>query len=331
MIVAPSTRRAASAKTTLALESCREWPGRGKRVTLIDAGPAGSALGCRQRRSRRPAAPVRRRRPGARHIAPAKRRAAGRTRRRRRDRRPPRVAGADALGASRRRPRADPASQPSPLDGWASAEMLALVAEARIYRPGSRRPASLLNRCACAHRACARELPRRWPTTIRRCSAATIGQRVAFAVAGAIRPPGVQNSTTTRPPRAEDRGAGGRNRSARHRRAGAMSERPIRRGFAPARRSRQLDPRPPMSSRAGGLNRWRCCHHRRDAGSARPDPRSPPFRRGVTVARHAARLLAREFPDTRETIMTGDAASACAAAHAVAARLDERKEKKTHG
>ena len=36
--------------------------------------------------------------------------------------------------------------QPSPLDGWASAEMLALLSEARIYRP-ELRARFVLNRC----------------------------------------------------------------------------------------------------------------------------------------------------------------------------------------
>jgi chromosome partitioning protein len=69
--------------------------------------------------------------------------------------------------------------QPSPLDGWASAEMLALLNEARIYRP-ELAPASCSTAAARAPSSPARR-PRRWPITIRRCSPHTIGQRVVFA------------------------------------------------------------------------------------------------------------------------------------------------------
>jgi len=37
-------------------------------------------------------------------------------------------------------------AQPSPFDGWASAEMLALIAEARVFRPPLR-ARFVLNRC----------------------------------------------------------------------------------------------------------------------------------------------------------------------------------------
>jgi chromosome partitioning protein len=68
--------------------------------------------------------------------------------------------------------------QPSPFDGWASGEMLKLIAEAQIFHP--RLIARfVLNRCG-ARTLIARTLRSSSPTTILRL-AATIGQRVSFA------------------------------------------------------------------------------------------------------------------------------------------------------
>src|SRR5690606_34905167 len=69
--------------------------------------------------------------------------------------------------------------QPSPFDGWASAEMLALLAEARIYRPqlGAR---FVLNRCG-ARTVIARETAETLAEHDPSLLSATIGQRVAFA------------------------------------------------------------------------------------------------------------------------------------------------------
>jgi chromosome partitioning protein len=69
--------------------------------------------------------------------------------------------------------------QPSPLDGWASAEMLALLNEARIYRPGLA-ARFVLNRCG-ARTVIAREtaetLADHDPPVLR----TAIGQRVIYA------------------------------------------------------------------------------------------------------------------------------------------------------
>jgi chromosome partitioning protein len=69
--------------------------------------------------------------------------------------------------------------QPSPFDGWASAEMLALLNEARIYRPelASR---FLLNRCG-ARTVIARETAETLADHDPPLLATTVGQRVAFA------------------------------------------------------------------------------------------------------------------------------------------------------
>ena len=69
--------------------------------------------------------------------------------------------------------------QPSPLDGWASAEMLALLTEARIYRP-QLVARFVLNRCA-ARTVIARETAETLAEHDPPVLATTIGQRVIFA------------------------------------------------------------------------------------------------------------------------------------------------------
>ena len=71
--------------------------------------------------------------------------------------------------------------QPSALDGWASAEMLALLAEARLYRPQIA-ARFVLNRCGARTiiaRDTAETLADHDPPLLR----STIGQRVLFAAA----------------------------------------------------------------------------------------------------------------------------------------------------
>jgi chromosome partitioning protein len=69
--------------------------------------------------------------------------------------------------------------QPSPFDGWASAEMLSLLAEARIYRP-QLIARFVLNRCA-ARTVIARETAETLADHDPPLLATAIGQRVAFA------------------------------------------------------------------------------------------------------------------------------------------------------
>lgn len=180
MIVALLNQKGGTGKTTLALHLAGEWARRGHRVTLIDADPQGSALDWSEQRAREHLRrcfgvvglardTLHREAPdlacNADHVVIDG---------------PPRVAGLmrSALLA------ADLVLipvQPSPLDGWASAEMLALVNEARIYRP-ELVARFVLNRCA-ARTVLARETAEALADHDPPALSATVGQRIAFAAA----------------------------------------------------------------------------------------------------------------------------------------------------
>ena len=178
MIVALLNQKGGVGKTTIALHLAGEWAKRGQRVTVIDADPQGSALDWSQQRAReslpRLFGVVGLARDTLHREAPEIARDVdhviidG----------PPRVAGVmrSALLA------ADLVLipvQPSPFDGWASAEMLSLLGEARIYRP-QLVARFVLNRCA-ARTVIARETAETLADHDPPLLAARIGQRVAFA------------------------------------------------------------------------------------------------------------------------------------------------------
>src|SRR3546814_19500627 len=89
--------------------------------------------------------------------------------------------------------------QPSPLDGWATAEMLTLLGEARIYRPDLK-ARFLLNRCA-ARTILARETAETLADPDPPPPLTPIGQRIHFAHVTQTRRSAAQNGLTNPPPR----------------------------------------------------------------------------------------------------------------------------------
>ena len=178
MIVALLNQKGGVGKTTIALHLAGVWARGGARVTLVDADPQGSALDWAAQRARegvpRLFGVLGLPRETLHHEAPEIARSAdyvvidG----------PPRVAALmrSALLA------ADLVLipvQPSPFDGWASAELLSLLGEARIFRPNlvARFVLNRVLRRTVIAQDTANSLADHDPPLL----ASRIGQRIAFA------------------------------------------------------------------------------------------------------------------------------------------------------
>lgn len=180
MIVAALNQKGGVGKTTLALNLAGAWARDDAPVLVVDADPQGSALDWAEQRTREGHP----RRFGvvglARETLHRELPALASDYARILIDGPPRVTGIarSALLA------ADIVLipvQPSPLDGWASAEMLRLVSEAQLYRPEIL-ARFVLNRCPARTRAL-RETRRALAESTPPALASQIGQRVLFAEA----------------------------------------------------------------------------------------------------------------------------------------------------
>jgi chromosome partitioning protein len=178
MIVALLNQKGGVGKTTLALHLAGVWAAKGERVLVVDADPQGSALDWSEQRGREGLARLFGVVGLARDMLHRELPEVARGYDRVVIDGPPRVAGIarSALLA------ADlvliPAT-PSPFDGWASAEMLRLLGEARVFRPDL--PARLLLNRVSARTVIARETAADLADHDPPALSARVGQRIAFA------------------------------------------------------------------------------------------------------------------------------------------------------
>lgn len=183
MIVALLNQKGGVGKTTLALHLAGRWAVKGRRVLVIDADPQGSGLDCSEARAQAggkrlfgvlglPRETLHRELPAIAadfdHVIVDG---------------APRVTGV-ARSALLAADLVLVPVQPSPLDGWASAEMLRLLGEASVFRP-ELAAGMILNRCparARITRETADALGDHDPPLL----ASRIGQRVVFAKAAQL-------------------------------------------------------------------------------------------------------------------------------------------------
>ncbi len=178
MIVALLNQKGGVGKTTLALHLAGAWSARGRRVLVVDADPQGSALDWAEQRVREGLPRLFGVLGLARETLHKELPELGRDVDHVVVDGPPRVAGIARSALLAADLIVIPA-QPSPFDGWASAEMLRLLDEARVFRP-QLRARMLLNRCA-ARTVIARETADALIDQDPPVLASRIGQRVAFA------------------------------------------------------------------------------------------------------------------------------------------------------
>lgn len=178
MIVAFLNQKGGVGKTTLALHLAGAWSARGRRVLVVDADPQASALDWADQRLREGLPRLF----GVLGLARETLHKELPDLARETDHLiidgPPRIAGI-ARSALLAADLVLIPAQPSPFDGWASSEMLRLLAEARIFRP-ELRARMLLNRCA-ARTVIARETAEALADQDPPMLASRVGQRVAFA------------------------------------------------------------------------------------------------------------------------------------------------------
>jgi chromosome partitioning protein len=178
MIVALLNQKGGVGKTTLALHLAGVWAAKGERVLVVDADPQGSALDWSKQRGREGLARLFGVVGLARDLLHRELPEVARGYDRVVIDGPPRTASIarSALLA------ADlvliPAT-PSPFDGWASAEMLRLLDEARVFRPDL--PARLLLNRVSARTVIARETAADLADHDPPALSARVGQRIAFA------------------------------------------------------------------------------------------------------------------------------------------------------